>query len=165
MNAEANQDVFRILMLISDTGGGHRASADALATMLREVEPRISIEIVDVWTNYGLWPFNTFVPAYKYLCDHPQLWKLLYKFTMKNDCRVFVNVSGYVLCSSNFRTLFETVNPHLVCSLHPLCQDVPIKTLKECQPGDKLCIKDLFNDPNTQDIIEGLTEPIADGYP
>jgi len=49
----------RILILISDTGGGHRASAQALAGLIgRQHGESIEVSIVDVWTNYAPYPFN-----------------------------------------------------------------------------------------------------------
>eukprot|EP00171_Calliarthron_tuberculosum_P012179 IDg12179t1 len=42
----------RVLLLISDTGGGHRASADALSAAFHELYPgRVDTQIVDFWTE------------------------------------------------------------------------------------------------------------------
>lgn len=70
----------RILILMSDTGGGHRASAQALKAGFDELHPnRFTIEIIDFITDYLPWPFNQMPKAYPFLSnDAPWLWKLLY---------------------------------------------------------------------------------------
>ena len=49
---------------MSDTGGGHRASANALRDAFDELYPgQIEVDIVDIFTDYGpFFPFNSFVP-------------------------------------------------------------------------------------------------------
>lgn len=65
----------RVLMLISDTGGGHRASAQAMESMLEQVAPGATdVRIVDVWTQYCPFPFNNFVKSYQYMAKHPWMW-------------------------------------------------------------------------------------------
>ena len=52
----------RVLMLISDTGGGHRASANALDQMMQEIradEDDTDVRVVDIWTEYARWPHAT----------------------------------------------------------------------------------------------------------
>ena len=58
----------KLLLLISDTGGGHRASAQALQDAFHDLFPgKFTCEIVDIWTEYAAWPYNKFVPSYKIL--------------------------------------------------------------------------------------------------
>ena len=38
----------RILFIISDTGGGHRSAANAIATSLTSLDPEIRFEMVDL---------------------------------------------------------------------------------------------------------------------
>jgi 1,2-diacylglycerol 3-beta-galactosyltransferase len=46
---------------MSDTGGGHRASANALENALQLLYPsKFDIDIVDIYTNYG--PVSLFLP-------------------------------------------------------------------------------------------------------
>jgi len=62
-----SEDVATIQILMSDTGGGHRASANALRdafNVLHETEPdrfplKIHCDIVDIYTDYGpFFPYN-----------------------------------------------------------------------------------------------------------
>jgi len=55
----------KVLILMSDTGGGHRASAQALDYSLQQQYPgKIDVDIMDIWTDHANWPFNRFVPMY-----------------------------------------------------------------------------------------------------
>ena len=65
--ALAEKDVCTIQILMSDTGGGHRASANALRDAIDILYPnKIECDIVDIYTDYGpFWPFNDYVNGYK----------------------------------------------------------------------------------------------------
>lgn len=55
-----------VLILMSDTGGGHRASAQALEAALEELFPgRIEVTMVDIFTEHSRWPYSASVPAYQ----------------------------------------------------------------------------------------------------
>lgn len=55
-----------MLILMSDTGGGHRASAQALEAALEELFPeRIDVTMVDIFTEHSRWPYSRSVPAYQ----------------------------------------------------------------------------------------------------
>ena len=50
----------RILFLMSDTGGGHRASAQAIKEAIEYLHPdRYDIIIEDIWKNHMPWPLNS----------------------------------------------------------------------------------------------------------
>jgi 1,2-diacylglycerol 3-beta-galactosyltransferase len=56
---ETADGVKRLLFLFSDTGGGHRSTAYAVAQTLRELHgERVRIELVDALAEYAPWPFN-----------------------------------------------------------------------------------------------------------
>jgi ABC-type glycerol-3-phosphate transport system substrate-binding protein len=70
-----------IQILMSDTGGGHRASANALRDAFDELYPgQIEVDIVDIFTDYGpFFPINAFVDIYKIMAEYPILWEITYK--------------------------------------------------------------------------------------
>lgn len=56
----------KMLILMSDTGGGHRASAQALETALEELFPdRIEVVTVDMLAEHAHWPLSLSVPVYQ----------------------------------------------------------------------------------------------------
>jgi 1,2-diacylglycerol 3-beta-galactosyltransferase len=58
----------RLLLLFSDTGGGHRSAAYAVAQALQDLySGQIQLELVDVLTEYAPWPFNHLGGIYPYM--------------------------------------------------------------------------------------------------
>lgn len=124
----------RILILISDTGGGHRASAQALAGLIEQhYGDQIDVSIVDVWTSYTGWPFNRMVRQYRYMQSRPALWYTMYKTSAFPPTRFFFNSAQRILAFSGIRACLEEHEPDLVISMHPLCQTVPLLALAALQ--------------------------------
>ena len=126
-------------MLISDTGGGHRASANALRDMMEELRPEeVDVKVVDIWTEYGSWPHNKMAAGYPWLCKHRFFWRLMY-FASVNR---FSEFQWYWLtrfqCGGKFKRCIEEYAPDLVVSLHPLCQNLPLRNLKTLRREGKL---------------------------
>jgi len=120
----------RILILISDTGGGHRASAQALAGLIgRQHGESIEVSIVDVWTNYAPYPFNRMVSQYRYMQSRPLLWGTMYRTSAFPPTRFLFNSAQRLLAKSGIRACIAQHEPDLVISMHPLCQTVPLQAL------------------------------------
>jgi 1,2-diacylglycerol 3-beta-galactosyltransferase len=113
----------RILILMSDTGGGHRASAQALKAGFDELYPnRFAIEIVDFITDYMPWPFNQMPKAYPFLSnDAPWLWKLLYGGPNHRLSNTLAQIGSRLLVRSAHRVI-DAHRPDLIISVHPLMQ-------------------------------------------
>eukprot|EP00250_Pteridium_aquilinum_P012958 c21046_g2_i1 orf=1-588(-) len=55
----------RVLILMSDTGGGHRASAEAIkAAFGLEYGDKYQVSVTDLWTDHTPWPFNQLPKSY-----------------------------------------------------------------------------------------------------
>ncbi len=122
----------RILILMSDSGGGHRASAEALKAAFNERFPlRFQVDIVDLWRNHTFWPVNRLPNAYRFIAtDTPRFYRLLYEVGDRPVVsRSMMDVISRVLKRPISRA-FETYNPDLVVSVHPLMQDVPLAVLR-----------------------------------
>ncbi|CAK9153186.1 unnamed protein product [Ilex paraguariensis] len=92
-----------VLILMSDTGGGHRASAEAIRDAFKlefgdEYRCFVVIELLlgpivmcedwnlgifvkDVWKEYTGWPLNDMERQYKFMVKHVQLWNLTFHST------------------------------------------------------------------------------------
>jgi 1,2-diacylglycerol 3-beta-galactosyltransferase len=116
----------RILILMSDTGGGHRASAQALKAGFDELYPgRFHIDIVDVISDHLMWPLNQLPKLYPFLSnDAPWMWKALYNSQSSASWGNALNVVGSRLSVSRVRAAFEQYKPDLIISVHPLLQTV-----------------------------------------
>ena len=72
----------RVLILMSDTGGGHRASAEAIkATFEQEYGSEYVVSVVDLWKEHTPWPFNQMPRSYSFLVKHETLWKVAFYVT------------------------------------------------------------------------------------
>ncbi len=139
-----------VQILMSDTGGGHRASAialqDAFNTLYSTTTTKTKIEcdIVDIYTEYGpAWPYNDYVSIYKYMAAHPWMWKLLYEFGQSDFGLWFNQFMLEWRCTEAFTKCLARVPPttsdrtttrrraDLIISVHPLTQDLPLKIVSK----------------------------------
>jgi len=122
----------KVLLLMSDTGGGHRASAQALEDAFNELYPgQLECDIVDIWSDHAAWPYNQFVPVYKFLAKHPNFWRFFWFYGKMPISRYMQEVMTRRSCFDNFKQCIEASAPDLVVSVHPLCQDIPLRVLQE----------------------------------
>ena len=84
---------------MSDTGGGHRASAQALQAAFADRYPgRFQVEIVDLWTEYTPWPINQFPRLYSLIVARVLwLWKLLWAVFESERALSFVLRLAYLI--------------------------------------------------------------------
>lgn len=137
--SNGNDDVCTVQILMSDTGGGHRASANALRDAFDVLYPgKFECDIVDLYTEYGpFWPYNGYVGAYKIMAKYSFLWDFFYHFG-ETDLGLWLN--EFLLdtfCFDSFKQCLNrpsgstTKRADMVVSVHPLCQDIPLKILSE----------------------------------
>lgn len=127
--APKGQHALRVLFLSSDTGGGHRASAESLANQFELLFPGTTYDLLDLATESYLPPYNSIVPYYKHLSAHPAQWKLLYGVSnsraMERVVETNIKVMS-VMCERSIRKRIKSYNPDVVVSVHPLQTSVPI---------------------------------------
>eukprot|EP00633_Aureoumbra_lagunensis_P002748 CAMPEP_0197290352 /NCGR_PEP_ID=MMETSP0890-20130614/7574_1 /TAXON_ID=44058 ORGANISM="Aureoumbra lagunensis, Strain CCMP1510" /NCGR_SAMPLE_ID=MMETSP0890 /ASSEMBLY_ACC=CAM_ASM_000533 /LENGTH=429 /DNA_ID=CAMNT_0042762301 /DNA_START=315 /DNA_END=1604 /DNA_ORIENTATION=+ len=118
---------------MSDTGGGHRASAQALGHALERLYPsKIEYEILDIWTEYAPWPYKKFVPWYAYVAKRPLMWRALWSYARFPLTRRVQEFSARVQCFDDFEKAFRDREPlDAVVSVHPLCQTLPLRVVRK----------------------------------
>ena len=123
----------RILILMSDTGGGHRASAQALQAAFAARYPgRFQVEIVDLWTDYTPWPINRMPRLYSPIVARCLwFWKLLWFIFENKRAHSAALRLVYLLCRNELRKVLHACHPHLVISVHPLMQHIFFHLLEE----------------------------------
>ena len=123
----------RILILMSDTGGGHRASAQALQAAFAARYPgRFQVEIVDLWTDYTPWPINRMPRLYSPIVARAiWLWKLLWLVFENERAHSAALRLVYLLCRNELRKVLQDYRPHLIISVHPLLQHIFFHLLEE----------------------------------
>lgn len=126
-----------VQILMSDTGGGHRASANALRDAFDVLYPgQISCDIVDIYTDFGpFWPYNDYVECYKIMAKYDFLWKIFFEFGATPFGLWLNELLLETFCFDPFleclsRPVGESQKrADMVVSVHPLCQDLPLKIL------------------------------------
>lgn len=110
----------RILFLMSDTGGGHRAAAEAIrdAMIERYGADTIEADLVDVYRQMD--GFSKTMPEfYPWIVTHGKaLWTLAYKLTNSPENARFASRLSYFLNGNNFRKMVEAHPADVVVGVH-----------------------------------------------
>ncbi|KAK4534107.1 hypothetical protein CDCA_CDCA01G0132 [Cyanidium caldarium] len=121
----------RALLLISDTGGGHRASANALRDAIQQLCPNaFDVFIVDMWVEWTLWPFTSLPESYQFLAKNPPLWRAAYCYGELPMTRRLTEEVANALAHERVRAALACVRPDIVVSLHPLTQNLPLRVMR-----------------------------------
>jgi 1,2-diacylglycerol 3-beta-galactosyltransferase len=143
----------RIMILMSDTGGGHRASAQALKAGFEHLYgQKYHIDIVDLWTHHTPWPYNEFPKSYSFMVKYPFIWRTNFTLTQPRFVHVPLSTAMQVVCGPSISAAFDKYRPNLIISVHPLMQHVPVRVLRRrIERGEQ--------DPNTQfaTVVTDLT--------
>jgi len=139
LQASSNDDVSTIQILMSDTGGGHRASANALRDAFDILYPgKISCDIVDLYTDYGsIWPYTDYPAIYKIMAQYSFLWDWFYQFGSTPFGLALNAFMQEIFCFDSFRECLQRPSgstakrADMVLSVHPLCQDIPLRALAD----------------------------------
>lgn len=118
---------------MSNTGGGHRASAEAINAVIAELfGEQIVVKIIDLITDHTPWPVNQIPKAYPFLSnDAPGLWKALYDTTAQNPLGKLLVQLGSKLSLNSVCKIFESYQPDLIISVHPLVNIVGLNALRK----------------------------------
>lgn len=127
----------RVLFLISDTGGGHRASADAVIEGLVHLHgDDVQCWVVDLFAEHSPWPLHQIPKLYLPLINrYLFLWKLLW--WLGEHPALWRAAASTMLAwnSDRLRRVFEHYPADLVVSTHPLLCQVPLQALRRFRPG------------------------------
>jgi 1,2-diacylglycerol 3-beta-galactosyltransferase len=122
----------RVLFLMSDTGGGHRSAAEAIANaLLHDFPDRYHVELVDVIERTAIFPFNHVADWYLPFTTYAEfLWRLLFYLTnnrvVVRGSRRFVDL----LMGRSLRRMLREQGADLVVSVHPVLNAAPYRALR-----------------------------------
>lgn len=121
----------KVLIMMSDTGGGHRASAQAIKAGFEQLYgKKYKVEIVDFWTHHTGWPTNQVPKTYSFLVKNAWMWRIAFNVTQPRVVHVPMQTLNTVLSSRKLNEAFDEYDPDLVISVHPVMQQTPINILK-----------------------------------
>ena len=119
----------RVLFLISDTGGGHRAGATAIGAALDEIEgpTRFEWRVVDI-AAHCTFPLSKLGPAYSAALRYaPPIYGALYHVT--NGRRRYRTIVRFCepLYRERLRSVFTEYRPDVIVSVHPLLNHAALR--------------------------------------
>ncbi|CAL5225228.1 g8016 [Coccomyxa viridis] len=122
----------RVMVLMSDTGGGHRASAEALQAGFEQLYGNdFQVDYVDVWTNHTPYPFNQLPKTYSFMVRNSLMWRIGYYGQQPRFIHVPTQTVSSLFVSKQVAEAFDQYQPDLVVSVHPLMQLVPLRVLRQ----------------------------------
>ncbi len=125
-------DALRVLLLFSDTGGGHRASALALRQELLRRNAHHHVVMDDVLLQRAFWPLSESDRIYLWAVNRaPWIWKAIYHSVALPQVYTSIHRTLSPLLAPRLRRLYDTVRPDLVVSLHPLLNHLPRRVLRQ----------------------------------
>ncbi|CAD5180365.1 unnamed protein product [Musa acuminata subsp. malaccensis] len=119
-----------VLILMSDTGGGHRASAEAIRDAFRiEFGDEYRVGLPRVCERFG-WPLNDMERSYKFMVKHVQLWKVAFHSTSPRWVHNLYLAAIAAFHAKKMEAGLKKYKPDIIIGVHPLMQHIPLWVLK-----------------------------------
>lgn len=122
----------RILFLMSDTGGGHRAAAEAIRDGLyaKHGEDNIDAELLDVF-KLSRFPLNYFPEFYPWIINHTKRsWGIGYKISNTRRRVAFISRTMYAANARRFKKMARENPVDVVVCVHSLVARPSLKAWK-----------------------------------
>ncbi|HVF23035.1 MAG TPA: glycosyltransferase [Pyrinomonadaceae bacterium] len=137
----------KILIISSDTGGGHRSAAAAIVAGVQKFldSESYAVRVVRaVEESHHL--ADKLVRLYNWLLRNRQHW-MKYYYWVLNRVRPETREFFHKRCIGYVAGLFERWCPHIVVSVHPLTQHLFGRVLKELNLADRVPLVSVVTDP------------------
>ena len=137
----------KILIISSDTGGGHRSAAQAIAEGVQSFwqgESAVVRIVKAVEESHHI--TEKLVNVYNWVLQNKQHW-MKYLYWIVNRFRPEKSPFFLNRCVHFCKDLFEKWCPHIVVSVHPLTQHVFARILKELNLADQIPLVTVVTDP------------------
>lgn len=137
----------KILIISSDTGGGHRSAAAAIVAGVQRFldSESYAVRVVRaVEESHHL--TARLVSLYNWLLRNRQHW-MKYLYWVVNRFRPETREFFHKRCIGFCADLFERWCPHVVVSVHPLTQHIFARVLRELKLSDRIPLVSVVTDP------------------
>jgi UDP-N-acetylglucosamine:LPS N-acetylglucosamine transferase len=137
----------KILIISSDTGGGHRSAAQAIVGGLEKFWKGESFAvrtIKAVEESHHI--TEKLVNVYNWVLRNRQHW-MKYLYWFMNKIRPETREFFHRRCIGYVREIFEKWCPHIVVSVHPLTQHIFARILKELNLSEQVPLVTVVTDP------------------
>ena len=138
----------KILIISSDTGGGHRSAAAAIVAGVQkffEGESYAVRVVRAVEDSHAI--TEKLVRLYNWLLRNRQSW-MKYLYWVVNHVRPETREFFHRRCIGYCAEQFERWCPHVVVSVHPLTQHIFARVLKELKLADRIPLVSVVTDPS-----------------
>ena len=127
----------QVLILMSDTGGGHRSAAGAIQEgLLYLYGDNVSVSIVDPWRDYAIWPVNRIADTYGWTVNRALwIWKGLWHLEKKPYFIKSLFYAFYPLAAPAFLKLVKLYQPNIIVSVHPILTYISLLVLERYNLG------------------------------
>jgi UDP-N-acetylglucosamine:LPS N-acetylglucosamine transferase len=142
-----NSRIPKILIISSDTGGGHRSAAAAIVAGVQKFleGESYAIRVVKaVEESHHL--TAKLVRLYNWILRNRQHW-MKYFYWCMNHVRPETREFFHKRCIRYVAEIFERWCPHVVVSVHPLTQHIFARVLKELKLADRVPLVSVVTDP------------------
>jgi 1,2-diacylglycerol 3-beta-galactosyltransferase len=139
----------RVLFLMSDTGGGHRAAAEAIREALhRRHGDQARVTLVDVFRDYTPFPFKNFPELYPWLVNHSKSsWGASFKLSNTRQRAKILSTGMYATAESGLKRMLRDHPADVVVCVHSLITRVAMQALLslERRPPFVVVVTDLVD--------------------
>lgn len=120
----------RVLFLMSDTGGGHRATAEAVRdAMYAKYGDQVEAKLVDVF-RASQFPMNYMPEFYPWIVNHsPSSWGMGYKLSNSKRRAAVLSRTMYLANAKRFRRMLDENPADVVVSVHSVITRPVMRTL------------------------------------
>jgi UDP-N-acetylglucosamine:LPS N-acetylglucosamine transferase len=143
-----SQRIPKILILSSDTGGGHRSAAAAIVAGVQKFFDGQSYAVRVVRAVEESHSITAkMVSGYNWLLRNKQHW-MRYVYWAVNRFRPETREFFHKRCVAYVADIFERWCPHVVVSVHPLTQHIFGRVLRELKLSDRIPLVSVVTDPS-----------------
>ena len=135
-----------ILFLYSETGGGHRAAADAIIESLQlEYGDAVTTEMVDFLTDYAPPPYNHLPRFYPEMVKLPELWGMSFNISDGRPQARLITSTFWPIVRRAAKRLVREHPADLLVSVHPVANYFCLKALGKNRPPFVIVVTDMVS--------------------
>lgn len=139
-------DAKHILLLYSDTGGGHRSAALAICEALESRYPgRYQVDLLDALSEYAPRPLSYAPQFYPELTSFPRVWRLGYRLIDGRRRARALSAAIWPYVRTPTRRLLNERPADLLVSVHPLLVSPLLRAMRGKSPPLVTVVTDLVS--------------------
>lgn len=133
-----------ILILFSDTGGGHRSAAESIVEALKlEYGNTLTTEMLDFFKSHAPLPLNKMPDWYPDMVKAPHLWGLSFKMTDGRRRARAITASSWPYVGRAARAIVQDHPADLIVTVHPLATTIILKAMGYNHPPFVIVVTDM----------------------